>query len=119
MPRNTELGKIEITPQAITKLVTQLVRECYGVVGLAGRGSGVERLITGNLPHRGVNVRLTDEGVVVDLFVVMQYGVRVSEVAHNLMELVKYSLESSLGIPVAEVNVYVQDLRVSEGPGVP
>jgi len=113
MPADTRLGKIEITPEAVASLVGQVVLECYGVVGLAGKGSGLERLITGRLPRRGVEIRWENDNVVVNLYVVMEYGVRISEVAHNLMERVKFSIESTLGIPVAQVNVYVQDLRVS------
>jgi uncharacterized alkaline shock family protein YloU len=38
---------------------------------------------------------------------------RISEVAHNIMESVKFNVEKALGIPVAQVNVHVQGLRVS------
>ncbi len=43
---------------------------------------------------------------------IIQYGTRISEVAHGVMNNVKYSLEQVLGIPVAEVNVHVQGLRM-------
>jgi uncharacterized alkaline shock family protein YloU len=48
----------------------------------------------------------------VDLYVIIQYGTRISEVAHGVMHGVRYALEQALGIPVAEVNVHVQGLRM-------
>ena len=113
MPGDTRLGKIEITPEAVANLVSQVVLECYGVVGLAGKSSGLEKLITWRLPHRGVEINFVDDSVTVNLYVIMEYGVRISEVAHNLIERVKFSIEKTLGVPVAQVNVYVQDLRIS------
>ncbi|RLC78413.1 MAG: Asp23/Gls24 family envelope stress response protein [Chloroflexi bacterium] len=113
MPKEIKLGKIEITREAVADLVSQVVLESYGIVGLAGKGSGLERFITGTMPHRGVEVNLVDDKIVVNLYVIMEYGVRISEVANNVMERVKFSLEQALGLPVVEVNVYVQDLRIS------
>ncbi|MGC9361195.1 MAG: Asp23/Gls24 family envelope stress response protein [Anaerolineae bacterium] len=51
--------------------------------------------------------------MVIDLFVVIQYGTRISEVAQNVMETVKFGVERSLGMPVAEVNVHVQGLHMN------
>ena len=50
---------------------------------------------------RGVEVQVHDGQVVVDLYVIIQYGTRISEVAHGVMNSVKYALEQALGIPVA------------------
>jgi len=58
-------------------------------------------------------VRVADHHISIDLYVVIEYGTRISEVAQNMMHSVKFSVERSLGMPVAEVNVHVQGLRVS------
>ncbi|OGO04569.1 MAG: hypothetical protein A2Y73_01715 [Chloroflexi bacterium RBG_13_56_8] len=63
--------------------------------------------------HRGIETRLVDDQIVIDLYVVIEYGTRISEVAQNVMECVKFNVEKALGMPVAEVNVHVQGLRVS------
>jgi len=44
---------------------------------------------------------------------VVEYGTRISEVAQNMMQSVKFNVERALGMQVAEVNVHVQGLRVS------
>ena len=63
--------------------------------------------------RRGVNVRLVESQIVIDLYVVLEYGMRISEVARNISESVRFNVEKALGIPVAQVNVHVQGLRVS------
>jgi uncharacterized alkaline shock family protein YloU len=50
---------------------------------------------------------------VIDLYVVMEYGTRIAEVARNIQSVVKYTVERALSVPVEAVNVHVQDLRVS------
>jgi len=45
------------------------------------------------------------------VYVVIQYGIRITEVAHNLQEAVKFAVERSVDVPVMEVNVNVQGVR--------
>jgi uncharacterized alkaline shock family protein YloU len=51
--------------------------------------------------------------VVIDLYVIMEYGMRVSEVAHSIMSSVKFACERSLDVHRVRVNVFVQGIRVS------
>ncbi len=116
MTTETELGKIEISPTAIASIASQAVLECYGVVGMASRNlkDGLVELLAAGTGHRGVDVRLVDEQIIIDLYVIIEYGTRISEVAHNIMSAVRFRVEKALGIPVAQVNVHVQGLRVSQ-----
>lgn len=115
MAEETTLGKIEVSPLAIATIASRAVLECYGIVGMASSSltHGLAELLNMDHSRRGVEVELHDDQIVIDLFVVLEYGVRVSEVAHNVMESVKFNVERALGIPVAKVNVHVQGLRVS------
>jgi len=45
------------------------------------------------------------------VYVIVQYGIRISEVAHNLQETVKFEVERSVNVPVLKVNVNVQGVR--------
>lgn len=110
-------GKIEIAPDAVASLASQAVLQSYGVVGLAARSlrNGIAQLLHPEESHRrGVDVRVQSHQITIDLFVVLEYGVRISEVARNIQESVKYNVERALGLPVAEVNVHIQGLRISE-----
>ena len=61
-----------------------------------------------------MQVSFTDGHIVIELYVILEYGTRISEVAYNLMSTVKYAVESALEMPVVEVNVNVQGIRVSK-----
>jgi len=117
MSEEQRLGSIEISPAAIASIASQAVLGSYGVVGMSSKsvrdGLG-ELLHPSDSPRRGVQVDLVDDRITIDLFVIMEYGVRVSEVAHNVMQSVKFNVEKTLGVPVSEVNVHVQGLRISK-----
>jgi uncharacterized alkaline shock family protein YloU len=111
----TRLGKIEVSPTAIASLASQAVLECYGVVGMATKdlASGIVEILQPASHRRGVDVHIGDDLIVVDLYVVIEYGTRITTVAQNIQSVVKYTVEKALGVPVVAVNIHVQDLRVS------
>ncbi len=63
--------------------------------------------------RRGVEVHMHGNEIVIDLYVVLEYGVRFSEVAQNIMSNVKYTVERALGVPIRAVNVHIQGVRMS------
>jgi uncharacterized alkaline shock family protein YloU len=110
-------GKVEISRGAIGTIVHEAVMQSYGVVGM------VPRTLRGSLayylgqddPRRGIEVAVRDdERIEITLYVVLEYGTRISEVAHNVMASVKFAVEHALGMEVAAVNVHVQGLHFSE-----
>jgi uncharacterized alkaline shock family protein YloU len=111
----TSLGRIEVAPTAIASLASQAVLECYGVVGMATKdlASGIVEILQPASHRRGVDVQIGDDLIVIDLYVVIEYGTRIATVARNIQSGVKYAVERALGVPVVAVNVHVQDLRVS------
>lgn len=114
MTEEKKPGRIEISPHAIATIAGEAVLRCYGVVGMANKNliDGLGVLLQPERWSRGVDVVVRDGQVSVHLFVIVQYGTRISEVAHSVMHGVKYALEQALGVPVAEVNVHVQGLRM-------
>lgn len=115
--RELRQGKIEVAPRAIATIAARAVVNCYGVVGMSARTlkDGLAVLLQQENPHRGVEVHFIDgQKIVIDLYVIMEYGVRICEVARNIMENVKYAVEKALGLPVVQVNVHVQGLHVSD-----
>ena len=106
------LGKIEVLPNAIHSIAVQAISECYGVVGIAA-----PRLLLGRpvvlrpeQQNQGVQMRIIDDQIVLDVYVVLEYGLRISEIGHNIMSTVKFAVEKMLGVPVVAVNVNVQGL---------
>jgi uncharacterized alkaline shock family protein YloU len=109
-----KLGRIKVSPAAIAALVTEAVKECYGVVGMGSRGrlDDLADSLQRN-PRRGVDVSQGEQGVIVDIYVIVEYGTPISEVATGVMRRVHFTLTKTAGIPVEAVNVHVQGLRVS------
>ncbi len=111
-----ETGKIEVSPRAISHLASRAAQRSYGVVGLAARNArpGWAELLRREEVYKGVDVEIKEGQIVIDLYVVIEYGTRISEVARNIMSNAKFAVEAALGVPVVQVNVNVQDIRVSK-----
>jgi uncharacterized alkaline shock family protein YloU len=105
-------GKIEVLPNAIHTIVVQATISCYGVLGIASPRlrNGQAVLLPLHQSNQGVRVQIVNEQLLLDVYVVLEYGLRISEIAHNIMSSVKFSTEKMLGIPVAQINVNVQGL---------
>jgi uncharacterized alkaline shock family protein YloU len=113
-PELENLGKVEISPEAIATVAANVVIErAYGVVGIAAPRlrNGKADILPPQRIREGITVTAEEGEVIIDLYVIVQYGVRISEVAHNLMEVVRFEVESHLGMPVSQVNVNVQGLQ--------
>lgn len=106
------LGKIEVLPNAIHSIAVRAITECYGVVGITAPRlhNGHAVLLAPEQRNQGVQVRLIDEQIIIEVYVALEYGLRITEIAHNIMSSVKFSVEKMLGTPVSQVNVNVQGL---------
>ena len=113
-PKDETHGKIDISPTAIGTIVNQAVNQCYGVVGMANKNliNGIAHLLSRD-SRRGIDVSFEEGEVVVDVYVVVQYGTRIRVVAESIQNTVKFHVEKALGLPVRAVNVYVQGLRLN------
>lgn len=109
-------GRIEVSSRAIATIAGRAVSQCYGVVGVAAKHPRLSMVETLSPEHygRGVDVHFAHDHVTIDLYVVLEHGLRISEIAHNIMQSVKFAVERTLGLRVVQVNVNVQALRVSK-----
>ena len=105
----TERGRIAISPDAITQIVGSAAAESYGVVALAGRGR-LSRVIPWGI-KKGVDVDLRGEGLVVELRVVVEHGLKLAEVAETVRSRVQYELERMVDIPIASLEVHIEGTR--------
>jgi uncharacterized alkaline shock family protein YloU len=106
-------GRIEVFPSAVAAIAGHAAVRCYGVTGMAARGlrDGVAELLRRENVDRGTDVVEVEGGLAIDIYVIVQYGMRISEVAHNLQETVKFEVERAVNVPVVEVNVNVQGVK--------
>ena len=114
-PQPGVAGRVEVTPSAVAALAASAVGEVYGVVGLASRNSrpALAELLHKDEGSKGVEVSFNGDRVVIDLYVILEYGTRIITVAENIMSSVKFAVEQALEPATVEVNVNVQGIRVS------
>ncbi|MGE5587505.1 MAG: Asp23/Gls24 family envelope stress response protein [Clostridia bacterium] len=112
---STELGQITISDEVIALVAGMAATECYGLVGMASRNiqDGIAELLGVENLSRGVEVKLAGDEVVIDLYIIVEYGTKITEVAQNVMDKVRYVVESMTGLKVARVNITVQGVRVT------
>src|SRR5699024_4614191 len=89
--------------------------DCYGIVGMASQKQlkdGLSELLKRDNFSRGIVVRQQEEQVHIDMYIIVSYGTKISEIAHNVQSKVKYVLNQMLGLTVDTINIYVQGVRV-------
>ncbi len=108
------LGNIEIAPAAIATIASQAVLHSYGVVGMAAKNvvDGLTNMLTRD-PRHGIDVHVDDGLISVDVYIIIEYGTRISSVAASVANTVRFHVEKALGAPIGDVNIHVQGLRVS------
>ena len=90
--------------------------DCYGIVGMASKKQlkdGISEILRKENYSKGVIVRQEDDQIHIDLYIIVSYGTKISEVAHNVQSKVKYVLEQTLGVRADSVNIFVQSVRVT------
>ena len=111
---NNSLGSIVIDSNVIATYAGSVAVECFGIVGMASVNmkDGLVKLLKKENLERGINVRVADNKITLDFHVIVSYGVSVSAVANNLLDNVKYKLESFTGMEVEKINIFVEGVRV-------
>ena len=113
-----DYGSIDISNEVISSVVGSKAVECYGIVGMASRQQvrdGIAEILGHANSAKGIIVR-EDKGVVdVDMYIIVSFGTKISEVASNVQSTVKYTLEQTLKIKVNSINIFVQGVRINNG----
>ncbi|KGX85733.1 Asp23/Gls24 family envelope stress response protein [Pontibacillus marinus] len=114
---NTNYGHVTITNDVIATVAGGAAVECYGIVGMASKNQlkdGIAEILRKENFSRGVIVRQEEESVHIDMYIIVSYGTKISEVAHNVQSQVKYTLNQTVGLSVDSVNIYIQGVRVAQ-----
>lgn len=118
MSKETEetFGSVHVSPGAIATIASQALMTSYGVVGMASKTAiGDFAASLTRDPHHGIDVRYKRDQLVIDVYVIIQHGTRISSVASSVINAVRFQVEKATSIPVYQVNVYVQGLRLMNG----
>lgn len=112
--RNNVNGDIHISHDVIATITGGAATECYGVVGMASQKKlkdGFYELLGRENYSRGIRVSDGDTGLVLDLYIIVGYGVKITEIIHEVQKKVKYVVESTVDVNIDAVNVFVQGIR--------
>lgn len=107
-------GGLSISNEVIADLAGYAALESYGVVGMAAPTlqDGIAKILPRQRLRRGIIVESTDNGVKVDLFVIIEYGTNLNTVSSNLKERVSYALNDFARVPIDSIEVHVQGVRI-------
>ena len=111
---NNDLGQITISEDVLLKVAGYAALECYGIVAMSSKRAKdgfVEWLGRENLT-KGVQVKVTDGGIDIDLFIIVEYGISIVEVCKIIKSQVCYKIENMTGAKVRRVNISVEGIRV-------
>lgn len=111
---NNDLGQITISEDVLLKVAGYAALECYGIVAMSSKRAKdgfVEWLGKENLT-KGVQINVTDEGIDIDLFIIVEYGISIVEVCNIIKSQVCYKIENMAGAKVRNVNISVEGIRV-------
>jgi uncharacterized alkaline shock family protein YloU len=108
------IGSIHVSQRAIASIAYHAALESYGVVGLTSKNlvDGLAQVLVKD-PTYGVEVHYDGHHINIDLYVIIEYGTRITSVAHSVSNTVRFHVEKALGIPINNINVHVRGLRVS------
>jgi uncharacterized alkaline shock family protein YloU len=107
-----DMGTIKITEEVVAIIAGIAAMEVPGVAGMSGGFAGeiVEMLGRKNL-SKGVKVEVGEKEAAVDLYIIIEYGCRIPDVAWDIQERVKKSIETMTGLSVVEVNIHIQGVN--------
>lgn len=113
---SNELGHVSISDDVIASVAGGAAVSCYGIIGMASKNQvkdGIIEILGKENYSKGIVVKQDEDKLVIDLYIIVMYGTKISEIASNVQSSVKYQIEKTLGAKVNEVNIFIQGIKVS------
>lgn len=112
---DTQFGKVLIDENVIATYAGSVAVECFGIVGMAAINmkDGLVKLLKKDYLSHGISVVVDENNMInLDFHVIVSYGVSIATVSDNLIETVKYKVETFTGMKINKINIYVEGVRV-------
>ncbi|HKL76101.1 MAG TPA: Asp23/Gls24 family envelope stress response protein [Halanaerobiales bacterium] len=107
--KSEELGTIKIANEVVAIISGLAATEVEGVAGMSGGiAGGIADMLGRKNLSKGVKVEVGDSETSVDIFVIVDYGSSIPDVAWNIQDNVRKAIESMTGLNAVEINVHVQ-----------
>ena len=112
---NNALGTIRIADEVVSIIAGLAAPAVEGVAGMSGGiAGGIAEILGRKKFSKGVKVDVGEKEAVIDLYIIVKYGVRIPDIALNVQEAVKAAIENMTGLSTVEVNVHVQGVGFPE-----
>ena len=110
---STNLGDIFVDTEVAETIAGMAAIECYGLVGMVAKNfsTGLVSILGRESLRKGVKVQQTETGYIIDVYVIVAYGVKIQEIANSVKDKVTYIVSHEAGLPVAAVNVNVMGVK--------
>ncbi len=104
------VGNIKIAVDVVATIAGIATSNIEGVASMYSSIAGgiAEMLGAKKSPGKGVKVEMKEDSVVVDIYIVVDYGVKIPELAWEIQESVKNSIETMTGLEVEKVNIHIE-----------
>ncbi|MGM8214078.1 Asp23/Gls24 family envelope stress response protein [Bacillaceae bacterium W0354] len=111
------LGKVEIAPEVIEVIAGIAANEVSGVANMRGNLATNVTERFGKKKHgKGVKVELSDEGIIIDVYSVLDYGVSIPTVAEKIQDSIRSTLKNMTALEILEINVHIVGVQIEEKP---
>lgn len=110
----TQNGSVFIEEEVVARIAGLAAMECYGIVGMASKNvkDGLVQLLLRESLTKGIKVMIQENKVFLDFHVIVEYGTKISAIADNLINTVRYEVEQFVGLQVEKINIFVEGVRV-------
>jgi len=107
-------GRIVISNDIIANIVGYAAGRCYGIVGMSFRNpaDNLVSLVKKNTLGKGIQITSDADGISIAMHVIVNYGYNIKAVCESVVSNVKYLIEKATGIPVKNVDVFVDSMKV-------
>lgn len=109
---NEKSDTVKISPDVVATIAGVATTEINGVAGMCNTFAGglAEKLGAKKSPTKGIKVEIKEKSVVIDLYIIVEFGIRIPELAWEIQESVKNSVETMTGLLVEKVNVHIDGI---------
>ncbi|WHH59639.1 Asp23/Gls24 family envelope stress response protein [Petroclostridium sp. X23] len=111
------IGNVKIADEVVAIIAAMAATDVTGVAGMSsGIAGGIAEMLGKKNLTKGIKVDVKEKETFIDLYIVVEYGSRIPEVAWEIQEKVKNAVETMTGLSVGKVNIHIQGVNIEKEP---
>ena len=113
--KETEVNGIKISEEVVAQIAGKAASEVTGVAGMSGGiVGGLSEMLGKKSFSKGVKVQVGERETTIDLYIIVEYGARIPDIAWEIQNKVKTVVENMTGLKVVDINIHVQGLNLTK-----